>query len=76
MNIYLLVITCASINSIHSQTAIRQEDEEIEIEGVDELEDYDENEKRWIHDAVVNVAYYLRFHKFNNYDRRSVHWFR
>lgn len=38
----------------------------------DQLDIYDDSDTEWIKTAVVEVAYYLRSHKFNDFDRRSV----
>ena len=51
-------------NDTQGDTTIQIEEEEIEV--------YDEADTAWIHDAVVNVGYYLRSHKFNEWDRRFV----
>lgn len=29
-----------------------------------------EFEQNWVTDAILNVAFYLRLHKFNDFDRR------
>jgi len=34
------------------------------------LDRTDEEEKEWLHTAVQDIAYYLRAHKFNDFDRR------
>lgn len=36
----------------------------------DHLDIYDDSDTEWIKEAVVDVAYYIRSHKFNDFDRR------
>ena len=36
----------------------------------DNLDIYDDSDTEWIKKAVVDVAYYIRSHKFNDFDRR------
>lgn len=38
----------------------------------DKLDIYDDSDTAWIEKAVLDVAYYLRAHKFNDFDRRLV----
>lgn len=73
MNLHLIVIL-SLLHFVNSQEKETEEDEAIEIEGdeTEDLDTYDESDKKWVKDAVQTVAYYLRSHKFNNFDRRYV----
>lgn len=36
------------------------------------IDTYDQNDVKWIQTAIINIGYYLRSHKFNEFDRRLV----
>lgn len=60
-----LVISESTINYLK----IPDDDEEIPIDSFDE---FDDDNEEWMKEAILDVAYYIRSHKFNNYDRRFV----
>lgn len=50
------------INPIEDLVLTESDDNTTQIE--------DQIEEEWVNEAVRDVAYYLRSHKFNDYDRR------
>ena len=74
--IFVLLLTHQStVIAIENVTVITNDtkgDTTIQIEEDEEIDIYDESDTAWMEDAIVNVAYYLRSHKFNEWDRRLV----
>ncbi len=65
----------SNFSAIKMATDDTVDDTTIELEAEEAKFDlYDEGDTKWIKKAVVEVAYYLRMHKFNDYDRRLVNF--
>lgn len=63
------VIIAGKTTPAHNDT---KGDSTLELEGETQIDLYDEQETNWIRKAVVSVGYYLRKHKFHEWDRRLV----
>jgi hypothetical protein len=71
----LLIRLLPGVVAIENVTVVNNDtkgDTTIQIGGEEEIHMYDETDIAWIPEAIVNVAYYLRSHKFNEWDRRFV----